>query len=124
MTQLNRVRRDDEFDKWFYDLGALASLVTSNREASKNAIKAIRVLAGFTLLCVVLLAWRNENILNRLETNQAEQCKNATANASRINDILERVVFAVGNDQRLTPEQRDAQVKQYTDARLELPVCD
>lgn len=143
---------EDEHDKWFYDLGALAQQIESNykrtMEARRSAAEAqerariaqIRanvtrkrqtVVVFFVLFASLLLAYRSEDTAKslksntqRIQLNQDRACAASLDIIRKFNAQQDTLVEIESKNTRVAPEIREARIKAYRDVRvLPPPTC-
>ncbi len=137
---------EDECDKWFYDLGKLAETVESNaahaeaaqrkaeaaQRKADNARRRLMVLAGFTLLAFLLLAYRSEEGARRINANakrisntQQVTCMSGLEILIKFNRQQDVLIGIEKTNQFINDKVRQARITAYKDARIEpLPICE
>lgn len=136
---------DDEHEKWFYDLEALAEVVKANEARSiasykryDDARRRTRVLAFFVVFAFLVLSYRAEVATSRvardehriavnterIRVSQQRSCEGGIKIIQEFNTEQENLAAAVRDAGFIDPAFKARLNKIYQDARiLPLPIC-
>lgn len=116
VARLPRHPTSEQVDAWLIEF-------EKNLRSAARASKRLKVVAGFTLLCFLLLAYRTEVNADAIKRSQRLSCMSGVQIIAQFNRQQETLAD-IERSQTLLPELRDRRIAAYTNGRIiPLPVC-
>lgn len=127
----DRRRPDGEADAWFYDLGMMADRIEASERRGRRQRLRIYVVAAFTLLAFLVVAYRSEVNSRRISHNsdrisqaQYAGCVGGLRIILEYNAAQQDFIAIEQSLPNGDPRNQAARIAAYTRAQvLPLPVC-